>query len=530
MARKIHEQSSIARNLSIIKRMRDSKEIQKKVKVAAYCRVSKDIEEQETSIQTQMESYDQIIREHSDWELAGIYADKGRTGTNMTKRPEFNRMIEDAKAGKIDMILAKSASRFARNTVDLLTVTRELKEIGVGVFFEKEKINTLSLQSEMLLTIFAAFAQEESRSISENMKRGIRQRFELGIPKFTVIYGLKLNGKDDWGIIEEEAEVLRTMFDLVLEGYGCEQVAAYLNERGIPGPNHTGQKNGWYQTTVSTMIRNEKYAGDCCMQKYYTIDHLSHESVRNNETVVQQYYAEDHHPAIVSKEIFEDANRVLMMKDCHRGTNQYPYHGKLLCPYCGKPMVKVMMSAGRIPSGWVCGGENKGVLYTERTDCPIYWIKEPYLTNSVRAAFFELDAGELSKKYAGEVLEVQEKMRSRSTVEFMDLKKLVRSMTFPDWDTLEVTWKWGKKTKVKYEVERPLDYPNPVLRFEDGTWMVGPLTLTNNNRANAERAMQKCIESVKNVQIVDDTEHRFDCSPIVVKPGGKLPGEESEAV
>ena len=522
--RTIQEQSTLAKNLSVIKRAKPLETETKKVKVAAYCRVSKDIEEQETSIQNQMESYDRIIREHPDWELAGIYADKGRTGTNMTRRPEFIRMIDDAKAGRIDMIIAKSASRFARNTVDLLTVTRDLKEYGCGVFFEKEKINTMSLQSEMLLTIFAAFAQEESRSISENMKRGIRQRFEIGIPKFTVIYGLKLNGKDDWGIIEEEAEVIRTMYDLILKGYGTDRIAAYLNEKGIPGPNHTGKKNDWYQNTVGAMIRNEKYTGDCKMQKYYTVDHLNHESIRNRETVVPQFYAEDHHPAIVPRDIFDDANRVLMMKDCHRGTNMYPYYGRLICPHCKKPMVRIPLLSGKIPSAWVCGGSGDAGTYKERTDCKPYWIKEPFLTNSVCKAILGLKTTKLGEEDAQMVKQVQQEIIQRETIEFSDLKTLVESMTFPDWGTLEVTWTWGKKSRVGYSVERPSDYPQPVLRHEKGHWMVGPLVVPNQGVKSAEIAIQRSIESVEGARIIPETDrHVSDCPPIVLKAGAELP-------
>ena len=160
-----------------------------KLRVAAYCRVSKDIKEQETSFITQTTTYDRIISMHPEWELIKIYADKGKTGTSTKKRFEFNQMIEDAKSGKIDLILVKSVSRFFRNTVDLLETIRALRQNNVGVYFEKESINTLNLNSELLITVFAAFAQEESFSISENMQRDIIQRFKLGIPKVSQLYG-----------------------------------------------------------------------------------------------------------------------------------------------------------------------------------------------------------------------------------------------------------------------------------------------------------------------------------------------------
>ena len=187
-------ESTIAKGVSVIRasgRPRKSIKLpeKKKLRVAAYCRVSKDIEVQESSLDTQMETYDRLISQHPDWELVEIYADKGRTGTSTKKRVAFQRMLQDAQDGKIDKILVKSISRFCRNTVDMLSTVRELRDLGVGVVFEKENLDTTSVESELLLTVYAAFAQEESLSISENMRGGIRQRFKLGIPKVSQVYG-----------------------------------------------------------------------------------------------------------------------------------------------------------------------------------------------------------------------------------------------------------------------------------------------------------------------------------------------------
>lgn len=202
----------------------------KKLKVAAYCRVSKDIKEQETSFITQTTTYDRIISMHPEWELIKIYADKGKTGTSTKKHFEFNQMIEDAKNGKIDLILVKSVSRFSRNTVDLLETIRTLRQNNVGVYFEKENINTLNLNSELLITVFATFAQEESFSISENMRRCIRQRFNLGIPKVSQLYGYDKLSRNKLTVNKEKALIVKRIFNMYIDGCSTIDIANILNK------------------------------------------------------------------------------------------------------------------------------------------------------------------------------------------------------------------------------------------------------------------------------------------------------------
>ena len=322
--RKVVE-STIAEGVSVIKMSapaKQKKQEKKKLRVAAYCRGSKDIEQQESSMETQMETYNRLISEHPDWELVEIYADKGKTGTSLKKRVNFNRMIADAEAGKIDMILVKSISRFSRNTVDMLESVRRLKEIGVGVFFEKETLDTRSLTSELLLTVFAAFAQEESYSISENMRRGMRQRFKMGIPKLSKVYGYDNVERGVLGVNEKEAAVVRKIYSLYLDGHTTNEIAGVLNQEGIPSPKKENGK--WFANTINGILHNEKYIGDCLMQKSVTTSHLTHAHTSHTEGIVESYYKKNHHEAIIDREDFKTVQFILRMRDCANGVTQYP--------------------------------------------------------------------------------------------------------------------------------------------------------------------------------------------------------------
>ena len=198
-------------------------------RVAAYCRVSTELEQQQSSLATQMEAFNDMIARHADWELAGIYTDE-ETGTSRRNRDGFNSLMADAEAGKIDIILVKSVQRFARNTVDALTATRRLKALGVSVFFERDNINTSQATSELYLTLMAAVAQEESHSLSENMKWGIRKRFAAGIPKWAATYGYRKTEEGDWVIEEREADQVRRIFDMYKNGSGLPAIVTALEQ------------------------------------------------------------------------------------------------------------------------------------------------------------------------------------------------------------------------------------------------------------------------------------------------------------
>ena len=275
---------------------------EKKLRVAAYCRVSTELEEQESSYEAQVEYYTRKIQETDNWKMAGIYADDGKSATNTKKRDDFNAMIKDALDGKIDMILTKSVSRFARNTVDSLLTIRKLKEKNVAVVFEKEGVNTLDGTGEILITILSSLAQEESRNISENTRWGVVRRFENGkmIVNHNKFMGYTKNENGDLVIVQEEAEIVRLIFRLYLEGYSAKKISQYLEENGIK--TATGQDK-WYDSVIFKMLRNEKYMGDALLQKTYTVDFMTKKKVIN-KGIVPQYYVEDDHEPIIPKELF----------------------------------------------------------------------------------------------------------------------------------------------------------------------------------------------------------------------------------
>ena len=240
--------------------------------MAVYARASTDLEEQATSLSTQMEAFRAQIAARADWELSEVYCEEGKSGTQADKRPEFQRMIADCKAGKVDYVLTKSISRFARNTVECLEYVRQLKQIGVFVCFDKERIDSANSASEMLLSVLAAVAQEESRSISENTKWGQRKRFQEGKPKWSNTYGFVKDETGEYQIDERQAEVVRQIFDRYVGGESMADIVKRLNSDGAP--TYYGSK--WWVKSVADVLNNEKYIGDVRMQKTYVADHLTH--------------------------------------------------------------------------------------------------------------------------------------------------------------------------------------------------------------------------------------------------------------
>lgn len=273
-----------------------------KLRVAAYCRVSTDSDEQATSYEAQIEHYTEYIQKNPTWVLAGVFADDGISGTNTKKRTEFNRMIDECMAGKIDMIITKSISRFARNTLDCLKYIRQLKEKNIPVVFEKENINTMDAKGEVLLTIMASLAQQESQSLSQNVRLGLQYRYQQGKVNVNCkrFLGYTKNADGDLVIVPEEAEVVKRIYREYLEGSSITQISKGLEHDGIL----TGAgKPRWHTSTIDKILRNEKYIGDALLQKTYTVDYLSKKRVKNNGAV-QQYYVEDHHEAIIPKDLF----------------------------------------------------------------------------------------------------------------------------------------------------------------------------------------------------------------------------------
>ena len=273
-----------------------------KLRVAAYCRVSTDSDEQATSYEAQIEHYTEYISKNPDWIMAGIFADDGISGTNTKKRDEFNRMIEECMSGNIDMIITKSISRFARNTLDCLKYIRQLKDKNIPVYFEKEAINTMDSKGEVLLTIMASLAQQESQSLSQNVKLGIQYRYQQG--KVQVNHnrflGYTKDAEGNLVIDPEQAEIVRRIYREYLQGQSMDKIATGLEADGIL----TGAGNTkWHTSTINKILRNEKYMGDALLQKTYTTDFLTKKRIKNNGTV-PQYYVEDDHEAIIPKDIF----------------------------------------------------------------------------------------------------------------------------------------------------------------------------------------------------------------------------------
>jgi len=293
-----------------------AKEKIKKLRVAAYCRVSTETEEQNSSYEVQVAHYTEFIKKNNEWEFAGIFADDGISGTNTKKREEFNRMIDECMEGKIDLVITKSISRFARNTLDCLKYIRQLKEKNIAVFFEKENINTMDAKGEVLLTIMASLAQQESQSLSQNVKLGLQYRYQQG--KVQVNHKRFMGyTKDEDGnliIVPEEAEIIKRIYREYLEGKSLAGIGRDLEKDGILT---AAGKPKWRPETIKKILNNEKYIGDALLQKTITVDFLTKKRVKN-EGHLPQYYVENNHEAIIPKELFLQAQEEL-----HRRNNIY---------------------------------------------------------------------------------------------------------------------------------------------------------------------------------------------------------------
>ncbi|HIF3981204.1 TPA: recombinase family protein [Listeria monocytogenes] len=293
-----------------------AKEKIKKLRVAAYCRVSTETEEQNSSYEVQVAHYTEFIKKNTEWEFAGIFADDGISGTNTKKRDEFNRMIAECMDGNIDMVITKSISRFARNTLDCLQYIRQLKDKNISVYFEKENINTTDAKGEVLLTIMASLAQQESQSLSQNVKLGLQYRYQQG--KVQVNHKRFMGyTKDEDGnliIVPEEAEIIKRIYREYLEGQSLVGIGRGLEKDGI---FTAAGKPRWRPETIKKILLNEKYIGDALLQKTFTVDFLTKKRVKN-EGHVPQYYVENSHEAIIPKELF-----LQTQEELHRRSNIY---------------------------------------------------------------------------------------------------------------------------------------------------------------------------------------------------------------
>ena len=335
------------------------------LRVAAYCRVSTEQEEQQNSFAVQVAYYTDLINKKKEWTLAGIFADEGISGTQTKKRTEFNRMIRMCNNKKIDLIITKSISRFSRNTVDCLQYIRQLKELGIGVIFEKENINTLTMTSEFMIALYGSFAQAESESISKNILWGKEKAYREGkVPfqyKHLLGYRKGADGKPE--IVPEEAETVRLIFSLYLDGYTLLNIAQILMDQKIT--TATG-KSEWTKSAVQSILKNEKYVGDALLQKTFTVDCITHKVVKNNGER-PMYLITDHHTPIIDRDTFNRVQQEIARRNSKRKisdqtkTEQGKYSGKyalselLICGHCGTPYRRrIWTKSGNKQVVWRC--------------------------------------------------------------------------------------------------------------------------------------------------------------------------------
>ena len=364
-------------------------------RVAAYCRVSTDREEQEHSFETQKAMYTEMIMMKPTWQTAGIYADEGITGTVAKKRPGFMKMIEDCRKGKIDMIVTKSVSRFSRNNLDCLMYVRELKQLGIPIIFEKEGINTIQVSSELLLTLFGALSQAESESISMNVKLGIRQSLKNGNVRFSykTFLGYRKGADGQPEIVPEQADIVRRIYNDFLAGATYLEIAKRLTEENVPT---MGGGSRWFSERIKSILKNEKYKGDALLQKTYITDPIS-KRVKKNNGELPMYYVENSHPAIIERRIFdrvqeEIARRAGKKKVKQTGTKTElgRYSGKyaltelLYCGECGTPYRRCTWSRdGKKKIVWRCVSRlDYGKKYCKNSPS----VEESRLHNAIAAA------------------------------------------------------------------------------------------------------------------------------------------------
>ncbi|ETP71160.1 site-specific recombinase, DNA invertase Pin, partial [Lachnospiraceae bacterium JC7] len=369
--------SIIRAKASLEDRRLRGKEIVRK-RVAAYCRVSTDGEEQLSSFSSQVKYYTELIEKDPDWMMAGIYSDEAITGTQVSKREGFQKMIKACLDGEIDMVITKSISRFARNTLDTLRYVRTLKERNIAVYFEDEKINTLSMDGELLLVVLSSVAQQEVENISNNVKKGLAMKMSRGeIVGFTGALGYDYDpATKTMKVNQEQAKIVQFIFNRYVSGVGTSTIAKELINMGVPSPS--GAKT-WHQSTVAGIIKNEKYCGDLLQGKTFTVDPIAKRRLENlGES--DKYLLKDHHEAIVSREVFEKAQEILLKRGkCHSNsrlkkdeyrtlyTNKYAFSCKCRCGFCGATLTRRTWHSGKYKKNiWLCITASK----SGKKNCP----------------------------------------------------------------------------------------------------------------------------------------------------------------
>lgn len=456
-------------------------------KVAAYARVSTNSEEQLTSYEAQVDYYTRYIQAQEEWDFVKVYTDEGISATNTKKRDGFNNMIADALAGKIDLIITKSISRFARNTVDTLTTVRKLKEKGIEVYFEKENIHTLDGKGELLITIMSSLAQEESRSISENVTWGQRKRFADG--KVNMPYkhflGFEKGNDNTPQIVPEQAEVAQLIYRLAFYRKSPSYIATLLTDEGIPSP--AGKKK-WRPNTVESILTNEKYKGDALLQKSFTVDFLT-KKIKANEGEVPQYYVENSHPAIIEPEFFDLIQYEIMQckekglwKSC-----AYPFSSRIICGHCGGFYgPKVWHSNSEYRSRiWQCNEKHRG-----------QHCATPHLTEAeIETAF--LIAFNMLLENRAEILEAYEEVIEVLT-DISDLDAEQEQLQSEIEIVVEMICKLiGENTQVAMEqAEYERKYNGYCARYEEGNKRLAEISELRMERTAKRAKIRICMDRI----------------------------------
>lgn len=466
----------------------DAKEAEEKrqLRVAAYCRVSTKSDEQATSYETQVAVYTQKISVEPGWTLAGIYADRGLSGTQAERRPEFLQMVQDCEDGKIDAVICKSVSRFSRNTLDAVNYMRKLRDLGIRLIFEKEGIDTDSEYSEMLLTVLAAFAQEESHSHSENVRWGKRKRVEKGHELLIPVYGYRKNDDgDNYEIVPEEGEAVRLIFNLYEHGTSVPEITRTLKEKGYPMPD--GQRKVWDESRIHYMIANEKYAGDLQTQKFYKKSFLDYRGYRN-DGVLPSKMLKNHHEPLVPRKQFDRCNVILELKKKSTPSN-YPFADYLRCPYCGHVLRHRRLDIQYVDSHFCCEGEGA---------CRNFVIMAIPAKKAILDAWNNLDLSEVQRvstmklkrraEEAGKLLQGKAEHPTFDSIDYWWLDEYVAKIEFGkhsytasdlklmdetqakvlDDRTITITWRCGIKTTVPSGVVRDSQDPKHKAILWDG--------------------------------------------------------------
>ena len=397
----------------------------KRLRVAAYCRVSTEQEEQQGSFKNQVEYYTNLINANPDYEMAGIFSDDGISGTSTRKRPGFMAMVKACDDGKVDFLITKSISRFARNTADCLYFSRHLKNKGIPILFEKEGVNTMEASGELLFTILSSLAQEESRNISENVQWGIRSKFQKGIPQLNTesLLGYDKDEEGNLVINEGQASTVRRIYKEFLEGWTPAEIAKRLNEEDIPGVHG---KACWHTVTIERILKNEKHCGDLLMQKTFTADFLT-KKMEENEGDLEQYFIKDNHPPIVEREEWDAVQLEIERREKFRAEHslkkgsptENPFFGRVFCGKCGGKYIRRFYKKIREPF-WKCeNNDSDRVMESELKEIVVSaWntLVEEREEKKSRWAKMAAEGNALEKYYGRMMLVATEEGRIESEV------------------------------------------------------------------------------------------------------------------